>query len=325
MPARMRAIAIGDDKDKSLSVVEVPLPEPKPGEVRIKIAYSGLNRADLLQRRGFYPPPAGASPIMGMEITGVVEALGAGAGRWKEGDRVCTVMPGGGYAEFATVDAGAVLPIPAPLSLEEACAIPEAACTVWQCVFEMGALKPGETLLLHGGASGVGVIGIQMAVAHGAKVFSTAGDDEKCALVTRLGARAINYRAEDFEAIVRAEGRTDVVLDMVGGDYVQKNFACLNPDGRCVQIAFLHGSKVTVDLMPIMLKRILFTGATLRGRNDAEKARLSAEVEKYVWPWIASGKVKPVIDSVFALEDVEDAHARMAASKHAGKIILKVA
>jgi putative PIG3 family NAD(P)H quinone oxidoreductase len=324
MPATMRAIQIGNDENKSLSVVEVPVPAPKPGEVRIKIAYSGLNRADLLQRRGFYPPPAGASSVMGMEITGVIEAVGEGAKRWKEGDAVCTVMPGGGYAEYATVDWGAVLPIPAPLSLQDACAIPEAACTVWQCVFEMGALKPTEAVLMHGGASGVGVIGIQMAVAHGAKVFSTAGDDEKCALVTRLGARAINYKTEDFEAIVRAEGRVDVVLDMVGGEYVQKNFACLNQDGRCVQIAFLHGSKVTVDLMPIMLKRILFTGATLRGRNDAEKARLSAEVEKHVWPWIAAGKIKPVVDSVYALEDVEQAHARMAAGKHAGKLILKL-
>lgn len=324
MPDVMRAIAVGEDENKSLSIVEVPKPAPKPGEVRIKVAYAGLNRADLLQRRGFYPPPAGSSPIMGLEVTGVVEALGAGAKRWKEGDQVCTVLPGGGYADYAIVAADVALPIPAPLSLQDACAIPEAACTVWQCVFEMGALKPTETLLLHGGASGVGVIGIQMAVAHGSKVYSTAGDEAKCELVTRLGARAINYKAEDFEAIVRAEGRADVVLDMVAGDYVQKNFSCLNVDGRCVQIAFLHGSKVTVDLLPIMLKRIHFTGATLRGRNDVEKARLSSEVEKYVWPWIASGKVKPVVDSVYPLEQVEDAHARMAASKHAGKLILKL-
>jgi putative PIG3 family NAD(P)H quinone oxidoreductase len=318
----MRAIEVGEDKE--LSVVQLPVPEPRAGEVRIKVAYAGLNRADLLQRRGFYPPPAGAPTTMGLEVSGIIEALGAGVTRWKIGDEVCTVLPGGGYAEYVTTAAGVVLPLPPGLSLEQACAVPEAACTVWQCVFEMGALKPTETLLLHGGASGVGVIGVQMAVAYGAKVYATVGDDAKCALVAGYGARAINYKTEDFETIVRAEGRADVVLDMVGGEYVQKNFSCLNPDGRCVQIAFLHGSKVNIDLMPVMLKRIHFTGATLRGRNDAEKARLSSEVEKHVWPWIGAGKVKPLIDSVYALEDADAAQARMAASKHAGKLLLRL-
>jgi putative PIG3 family NAD(P)H quinone oxidoreductase len=318
----MRAIDINEDK--SLFVADAPVPEPGPGEVRIKVAYAGLNRADLLQRRGFYPPPAGASPILGMEVSGRVDALGSGVARWRVGEEVCTVMPGGGYAEYATVRADAVLPTPPGLTLEQAGAIPEASCTVWQCVFELGALAADEALLLHGGASGIGVIGIQMAVARGARVFSTAGDDAKCALVAGLGARAINYKTEDFEAIVHTEGRVDVVLDMVGGDYVQKNLSCLNPDGRCVQIAFQHGSKVTVDLMPIMLKRLRLAGATLRGRDPQEKARLARAVEAHVWPWIGAGKIKPVIDSVFALAEVEQAHARMAAGKHAGKILLKL-
>jgi putative PIG3 family NAD(P)H quinone oxidoreductase len=322
----MRVVDVGEDK--AVFVTEASIPAPGPGQVRIKAAYAGLNRADLVQRRGFYPPPPGASLILGMEVSGVIDALGpdlgGGAARWKVGDEVCTIMPGGGYAEYSVVEASVVLPLPQGLSLEQACAVPEAAMTVWQCVFQMGALRSNETLLLHGGASGIGVIGIQMAVAHGARVFATAGDDEKCALVTRLGARSINYKTEDFEAILKAEGRADVVLDMVGGDYVQKNISSMNPNGRCVQIAFMTGSKVTLDLMPLMLKRLSITGATLRARTVEEKAALAAEVERHVWPWIESGKITPIIDSVFPLEDVDQAHTRMAAGKHAGKILLKL-
>jgi NADPH:quinone reductase len=322
MARTMRAVDIGEDK--SVFVAEAPIPEPGPGQVRIKAAYAGINRADLVQRRGFYSPPPGASPILGMEVSGVIDALGEGAARWKVGDAVCTIMAGGGYAEYSVAEASAVLPLPEGLSLEQACAIPEAAMTVWQCVFQMGALKSDETLLLHGGASGIGVIGIQMAVAHGARVFATAGDDAKCGIVRLLGARAINYKTEDFEAILKAEGRADVVLDMVGGEYVQKNISSMNPNGRCVQIAFMTGSKVTLDLMALMLKRLSITGATLRARTIEEKAALAAEVERHVWGWIEAGQITPVIDSVYALEDVDQAHTRMAAGKHAGKILLKL-
>jgi putative PIG3 family NAD(P)H quinone oxidoreductase len=322
MAATMRAI--GCEPGEALFIQTLPVPEPGAGEILIRVAAAGLNRADLVQREGRYPPPPGASPIMGLEVSGTVAALGPGVTRWKVGDSVCALLAGGGYAEYVAAPEGSALPIPAGLSVEEAGATPEAVFTVWANVFEACALKPGEAFLVHGGASGIGTTAIQMACAHAAKPFATAGDAEKCALVTRLGAKAINYKTEDFEAVVRDAGGVDVILDMVGGGYVQKNLRVLKAQGRLVNIAFLQGSKVEVDLILVMLKRLTITGSTLRARPIAEKARLAKAVEAQVWPWIAAGKVKPVIDSVFPLDQAEAAHARLAAGAHAGKIVLKV-
>ncbi len=321
MADTMRAVAVGGDF--SVSVQPTAKPVAGPGEVLIRVAYAGLNRADLLQRRGMYPVPAGATPIMGLEVSGIVDSVGAGATRWKKGDQVCALLAGGGYAEYVAAPEGSVLPLPG-VSLEQAGALMESTITVFANVFEAGALKPGETLLIHGGASGIGVIGIQMGVAHGAKVFSTAGDAEKCKLVSDLGARAINYRTEDFEAILKEAGGVDVVLDMVGGSYMQKNINIAKQGGRIVNIAHLNGSKTEVDFMPVMRKHLIITGSTIRARPIPEKARLAREVEARVWPWIAAGKVKPIIDSVYPLEEIEAAHARMTANKNAGKILLKM-
>ena len=322
MAETMRAVAVGEDH--TVSVERTARPAPGAGEVLIRVAYAGINRADLIQRRGFYPPPPGASPIMGLEVSGIVEALGAGVSRWRVGEQVCALLAGGGYAEYVAAPEGSVLPIPDGFTLEQAGAIAEATFTVFANVFETGALKQGETLLVHGGASGIGTTAIQMARAHGAKVFATAGEEAKCKLVSDLGARAINYKTEDFEAIVKAEGGADVILDMVGGPYMQKNINVAKPFGRIVNIAHMEGAKTEVNFMPLMLKRLVITGSTLRARPIAEKARLAHEVETRVWPWIAAGAVKPVIDSVFPLEDIDAAHTRMAASKHAGKILLRL-
>ncbi len=317
----MRAMAHGPDG--ALRLEERPIPAPGRGQILLKVTAAGVNRPDLLQRSGLYPPPPGASDLMGLEASGEVAALGEGVERWRIGDQVCALLNGGGYADFALVAEGAALPIPKTLDPIEAAALPEAAFTVWANVFEAGRLSPGETLLVHGGASGIGTTAIQMAAAYGARVLATAGDPEKCALCVRLGAaRAIDYRKEDFEAIVRAEGGADVVLDMVGGAYVPKNLAILNEDGRLVQIAFLQGARVDLDLMRLMLKRLTLTGSTLRARSDQEKARLARAVERAVWPWVEARRVRPVIDSTYPLAEVEAAHARMTSGSHAGKIVL---
>jgi NADPH:quinone reductase len=317
----MRKIIHGPDTPLTLAVVARP--EPGPGEILIQVAAAGINRPDLMQRAGLYPPPPGAPETLGLEVAGEVIALGSGVTRWKEGDRVCALLAGGGYATFALAHEGAALPIPAGLSMIEAAALPETVFTVWANVFESGALKRGETLLVHGGASGIGTMAIQMAKAHGARVFATAGDAGKCALCEKLGAeRGINYRTEDFEAILRDAGGADVVLDMVGGPYVQKNLNLLNEGGRCVMIAFLRGAQAELNLMRVMLKRLTLTGSTLRSRAKTEKARIAAAVEKTVWPWIEAGKVKPVIDSTFTLNDAEAAHKRLQSGLHAGKIVL---
>ncbi len=317
----MQKIIHGPDQPLTLAVVARP--EPGPGEILIKVAAAGVNRPDLMQRAGLYPPPAGAPETLGLEVAGVVEAVGAGASRWRVGDEVCALLAGGGYATYALVDQGSALPIPKGLSMPEAAALPETVFTVWANVFEAGALKPGEALLVHGGASGIGTIAIQMARAHGARVFATAGDDAKCRLCEQLGAeRGINYRSEDFESIVREAGGADVVLDMVCGPYVQKNLDLLNERGRCVMIAFLQGPQAQLNLMRMMLKRLTLTGSTLRSRAKEEKARIAREVERVVWPWIEAGKVKPVIDSSFPLADAEAAHARLQSGAHAGKIVL---
>lgn len=317
----MRKIIHG--ADTPLSLTTVARPEPGAGEILIRVAAAGVNRPDLMQRAGLYPPPPGAPETLGLEVSGVVEALGAGVTRWREGDEVCALLAGGGYASYALADAGAVLPAPKGVSLIEAAALPETVFTVWANVFETGALKAGETFLVHGGASGIGTTAIQMAKAHGARVFATAGDAEKVKLCERLGAeRGINYRSEDFEAVLREAGGADVVLDMVGGPYVQKNLNLMNDRGRCVMIAFLQGPQADVNLMRMMLKRLTLTGSTLRSRPKAEKARIAAAVEAHVWPWIEAGKLKPIIDSTFPLADAEAAHQRLQSGAHAGKIVL---
>ncbi len=319
----MRKIIHGPDTPLSLAVVARP--EPGPGEILIQVAAAGINRPDLMQRAGLYPPPPGAPETLGLEVAGEVAAVGAGVSRWKEGDAVCALLAGGGYATFAIAHEGSALPIPAGLSMIEAAALPETVLTVWANVFEAGALKPNETLLVHGGASGIGTTAIQVAKAHGSRVFATAGDDAKCRLCEKLGAtRTINYRSEDFEDAVRDAGGADVVLDMVGGPYVQKNLDLLKDGGRCVMIAFLQGPQAQLNLVRMMLKRLTLTGSTLRSRSKEEKARLAREVERVVWPWIEAGKVKPVIDSTFPLADAEAAHLRLQSGKHAGKIVLIV-
>ena len=310
-------------KDAPLALGDGPIPAPGAGEILIRVAAAGVNRPDLAQRAGFYPPPPGASPTLGLEVAGEVAEIGSPVSRWKTGDQVCALLAGGGYAQYALAHEGSVLPIPKGLSLLEAAALPETVFTVWANVFEAGGLKPGETLLVHGGASGIGTIAIQMAKAHGARVFATAGEDAKCRLCERLGAeRGINYRSEDFEALVREAGGADVILDMVGAPYLAKNISAAKPLGRIVMIAQLHGAQAEINLMVIMLKRLTLTGSTLRPRPIEEKARLARDVETHVWPWIAAGKVKPVIDSSFPLADAEAAHERLQSSAHAGKIVL---
>lgn len=317
----MRKIIHGTDQPLTLAVVARP--EPGPGEVLIRVAAAGVNRPDLTQRAGFYPPPPGAPETLGLEVSGVIESIGSGVTRWHEGDEVCALLPGGGYATYAIAHEGSVLPVPKGVSLIEAAGLPETVFTVWANVFESGALKPGETFLVHGGASGIGTTAIQMAKAHGARVFATAGDAEKVKLCEKLGAtRGINYRTEDFETVLRDEGGADVVLDMVGGPYVEKNLNLLKDHGRCVMIAFLKGPQAELNLMRLMLKRLTLTGSTLRSRSNQEKARIAREVERVVWPWIEAGKVKPVIDSTFPLADAEAAHARMQSGGHAGKVLL---
>jgi len=311
--------------NEKLVLHDLPVPQPGPGQVLVKVAAAGINRPDLIQRSGMYPPPPGAPDTMGLEASGTVIALGENVTTLKIGDRVTALLPGGGYADYALADEGSCMPIPADLTDIEAAALPETVMTVWANVFERGGLKPGETLLVHGGASGIGTTAIQMAKAYGARVFATAGDAEKVALCEKLGAtRGINYKTEDFEAVMREAGGADVILDMVGGPYIQKNIDILNDDGRLVQIAWLQGPVAQLNLMRVMLKRLTFTGSTLRARPPAEKARLAAAVVKNVWPWIEAGQVRPVIDAVFPLEQAEEGQARMQAGTHAGKIMLKV-
>lgn len=298
------------------------MPTPARGEVLIAVAATGINRPDVLQRAGLYPPPPGASPVLGLEVSGHVAALGEGVSGLKNGDAVCTLLNGGGYASHVIAPADRLMPVPRSLSLVEAAGLPETVLTVWANVFERGSLSAGESLLVQGGASGIGTIAIQMARAAGARVFATAGDDDKVALCERLGAeRAFNYRTTDFEQELRLLGGVDVILDMVGGEYIGRHLRLLREEGRLVQIAFQQGSSVSLDLMRLMLKRLTLTGSTLRARPDAEKARLSRAVVAEVWPWIEAGAVRPVIDSIWPLADAQDAMARMVAGQHAGKIM----
>ena len=305
---------------------ERPVPVPAEHEVLVQVAAAGVNRPDVMQRKGLYPPPPGATDIPGLEIAGEVIALGRRVERWKPGDQVMGLVVGGGYAQFCPVHESHALPIPRTLSLIEAAAIPETFFTVWHNVFERGALKPGETLLVHGGSSGIGTAAIQLAKANGARVITTAGTPEKCQACRRLGADvAVNYRDEDFVAATKAatHGRgADVILDMVGGDYIERNYEAAAVEGRVVQIAFQGSPKATVNFHRIMLKRLIHTGSTLRARPVEDKGAIAHAVEQHVLPLIAAGRVKPVIDSTFALREAALAHARMESSAHIGKIVL---
>lgn len=323
----MLAVSISEAGGPEVLRLEpMPLPSPGPAEILIRVAAAGINRPDLLQRAGLYPPPKGASPIPGLEVAGTVEAVGSAVTRWKQGDLVCALTPGGGYAEYALVDASNALPVPAGISLEEAAAIPETFFTVWHNVFERGGLKPGETLLVHGGGSGIGTTAIMLGKAFGAKVLATAGTEEKCDACRQLGAdAAIAYREEDWVAAVKgatANRGADVILDMVGGPYIEKNYQAAAPDGRIVNIAFLQGSRVEVDYMRLMLKRLTHTGSTLRSQPIEAKARIAAQLEEKVWPLLAEGRCRPWIHGRFPLADVAQAHALMESNAHIGKIVL---
>lgn len=329
LPDTMTAIEIATPGAPDvLRPVRLPLPAPGPGEVLIAVRAAGVNRPDVIQRKGAYPPPPGASPLPGLEVAGEIAALGAGVSAWSVGDAVCALLAGGGYAEYAAAPAAQCLAVPDGLSMVEAASLPETFFTVWSNLFDRAHLQAGETVLVHGGTSGIGIAAIQMATAFGATVLATAGTAEKCAACVRLGAtRAINYREQDFVEVVRAAtgGRgADVILDMVGGEYVARNIKAAAPDGRIVQIAFLGGSKVTLDLMALMRNRITLTGSTLRPREIAFKAAIARNLREKVWPLIAAGRIRPVIDSVFPLADAARAHERMESSAHIGKIVLEV-
>jgi putative PIG3 family NAD(P)H quinone oxidoreductase len=311
-----------------LGLVEGPRPDPRSGEVLIRVAYAGVNRPDCLQRAGGYPPPADASPIIGLEVAGTVVAVGDGVSEWGVGDAVCALTPGGGYADYCTTPAAYCLPIPTGLSLLEAASLPENYFTVWHNVFERGALQAGETLLVHGGSSGIGLAAIQLAKAFGARVITTVGNAEKVEACRRLGAdHALNYRDQDFVAevaTITSKRGADVVLDMVGGDYIEKNLKSLAVEGRLVFIAFLHGSRAEVDWRFVMLKRQTITGSTMRASPHERKAEIARRLRERVWPLFASGKLKPVIYRVFPLASAAAAHALMESSQHIGKIMLAV-
>jgi NADPH2:quinone reductase len=327
IPSRMTAIAIREPgKPDVLVPQERDVPAPKPGEVLVRIAAAGVNRPDVMQREGKYPPPPGAPDIPGLEIAGEVVALGDGVQRWKSGDKITALVPGGGYAEYMTVHESNALPVIAPLSMVEAGAIPETFFTVWHNVFERGALKAGETMLIHGGSSGIGTTAIMLAKCFGARVITTVGSEEKAAACRKLGADlAINYNTQDFVAETKkaTDGKgAELIVDMVGGDYIQKNYDAARVDGRIVQIAFLRPPKVLVDFRPILAKRLWHTGSGLRPRPIHEKAAIARAVEENVWPLIASGKVKPLIYKTFPLREAAAAHALMESSQHIGKIVL---
>jgi putative PIG3 family NAD(P)H quinone oxidoreductase len=330
LPAAMTAIAISAPGGPEMLVPEQrPVPVPAAGEILVKVAAAGVNRPDVMQRQGLYPPPPGASDIPGLDIAGTVAALGPQATRWKLGDRVMALVSGGGYAEYCAAHESHAIAIPDSLSFAEASAIPETFFTVWHNVFERGRLKGGETLLVHGGTSGIGTAAIQLAKAFGARVITTAGSMEKCEAARKLGADvAVNYKTEDFvKATKDATGGNgaELILDMVGGNYIARNYEAAAVEGRVVQIAFQGSPKATVDFRRIMLKRLHHTGSTLRARSVPDKAAIAAAVTEKVLPLIASGRVRPVMDSSFPLAEAAAAHARMESSVHIGKIVLTVA
>ena len=323
----MRAVEIGaPGGPEVLRAVTRPVPAPGHGEVLIRVAYAGVNRPDALQRAGAYAPPPGASDLPGLEAAGEIAAVGPGVEGLSEGDRVCALLPGGGYAEYAVTPAAHCLPVPAGMGLKAAACLPETFFTVWSNVFMRGGLEAGERFLVHGGSSGIGTTAIQLARVFGARVFATAGSEEKCAACRDLGAeRAIDYRTEDFVEVLKAEGGANVILDMVGGDYIARNLKALAEEGRLVQIAFLQGPKAEVNFAPLMMKRQTITGSTLRPQSDLAKARIAQGLRAEVWPLLDAGRIAPVMDSEFALEDAAEAHARMESSAHIGKIVLRAA
>lgn len=310
-----------------LELCERPVPSPLPGQVLIKVAAAGVNRPDVFQRLGQYPPPKGASDLLGLEVSGTVIEAGGATARFKVGDEVCALLTGGGYAEYAVADETNCLPIPKNIDITKAAALPETIFTVWHNVFEQCGLKPGESLLVHGGSSGIGVTALQMAKAHGCEVIITAGSNDKCEACLSLGAdMAINYNEQDFVDAIRNRPNkgVDVILDMVGGDYIIKNLKCLRPDGRLAFIAFLAGSRAEVDFLPVMLKRLKISGSTLRTRSPEVKENIAKSVLSKAWPWIENGQFKPIIDCILPLAEASKAHEIMEKSAHIGKILLKI-
>jgi NADPH2:quinone reductase len=327
MTDMMRAVEITKaGGPEVLQLTQRPVPVAAHGQVVLKVAYAGVNRPDALQRAGLYAPPATASDLPGLEASGTVVAIGDSVAGLSVGDQVCALLPGGGYAEYVATPAAHCLPVPKRLSLKEAACLPETFFTVWSNVFTRGGLKAGERFLIHGGSSGIGTTAIQIANAFGARVFVTAGSDDKCAACVALGAeKAINYKDEDFVEVMKGEGGADLILDMVGGDYIPRNLKTLANDGRLVQIAFLQGAVTELNFALMMMKRLTITGSTLRPQSDLAKARIAQDLREQVWPLIEVGKVAPVMDSTFELADAMGAHTRMESSGHIGKIVLTVA
>jgi putative PIG3 family NAD(P)H quinone oxidoreductase len=322
----MKFIALKNPGDvDQLELQTMATPQPNDDEVLIRVYAAGINRPDILQRQGMYPPPADASPILGLEAAGEIVHCGANVKRWKQGDKVCALVNGGGYAEYVIAPAAQCLPIPQDFSYVRAAALPETFFTVWHNLFQRARLTAGESLLIHGGSSGIGTTAIQLARVLGIQVFATAGSAEKCSAISALGAAAINYHEQDFVSVVKEQTQgqgVNVILDMVGGDYIQRNFSAAAKEGRILNIAFLQGSKVQVDFMPLMLKRLTLTGSTLRAQSVQAKAGIASELEENVWPLLSNKKIEPVIDSVFSFEQVAAAHMRMESNQHVGKIIL---
>ena len=325
----MKAVHI-EEPGRNYRLVPTTLPRPKagPGQVLIAVAAAGLNNADLLQARGLYPPPPGASPTLGMEVSGVIAEVGDGVDGWKTGKKVCALLPGGGYAEFAVADTGTLLPVPDTIDLVEAAGLPEAAFTAWANIQDMGRIAPGESLLIHGGTSGIGSLAIQIFAGRGHRIFTTVGSDEKCEAARKFGAaRAINYRTEDFVAVVKSEtdGKgVDVILDMVGGDYVQRNITAAAPWGRIVNIAYQSGFRTEVDFTQVLTKRLTLAATTLRGRTPEQKRAIRDALLHEVWPGVGIG-IKPVTERVFPLEQAQQAHEYMGKTGHIGKILLQIA
>ena len=327
MTGMMRAVEItAPGGPEVLRLCERPVPMAAVGQVVIKVAFAGVNRPDALQRAGSYAPPPDASDLPGLEAAGEIVAVGAGVSGLSVGDQVCALLPGGGYAEYVTTPAAHCLPVPAGMDLKQAACLPETFFTVWSNVFQRGGLKAGERFLVHGGTSGIGTTAIQLARVLGARVFATAGSEEKCQACLDLGAeRAVNYRTDDFVEVLREAGGANVILDMVGGDYIPRNIKALADDGRLVQIAFLSGPKVAVNFAQVMMRRLTITGSTLRPQSDLAKAQIAEALRQSVWPLLAARRIAPVMDECFELADAQKAHARMESSAHIGKIVLKVA
>ncbi len=326
-PGECRYVDIDPDT-KALGIATGPIPEPRADEVLIRVHCAGINRADLLQRKGFYPPPEDASPIMGLEVSGTVEAVGSDAGDWQVGDNICALTHGGGYAEFAVAPIGQCMPIPSNYSMAEAAALPEALLTIWHNLYQRARLQPGENVLIHGGASGMGSMGVMICSTLGANVYTTAGTDEKCRALEARGAKlAINYKTSDFEAVLVEAGlgnRIDVTLDMIGGDYIQKNLNLAAPEGRIVNIAYMNGFSAEVNFANLLMKRVTMTGSTLRAQTFAQKAVMMAEIMEHIYPQLDNGTIVPIVDKTFPLEETEAAHAHMMSGQHMGKIILTV-